>query len=84
MFCIYQLIYKYFKKEDKQINDIQSIQIGAHTSPYNEYIKEIYIFPELKITYYSDSQLEWYNRYSNFEYAILSIDVTGGIIQSNG
>lgn len=73
-----------YNQENKLDDDIQTIKIGAYTSPYNEFIKEICIYPELKIVYYSHNQLEWYNRYSNLEYAFLSIDLIGGIIQSSG
>lgn len=61
---------------------IQSIKLATKTDPFRDFIKSICIHPELIIHYNSQVQIDWYQSYSNLEYACISIDATGGIIES--
>lgn len=70
------------KQQTLDSNAVQSIKIATKTVPFNDFIKTITIHPELIVEYFSQVQLEWYQKYSNIEYSCISIDATGGIIQS--
>lgn len=62
-------------------NAIEAIWICKYTEPFNSYIKTISLDPFF-VEYWSDTQLNWYKKYTELEYSVLSFDATGGLVNS--